>query len=167
ARWRDEAGRARPWLLGGFARGGRFMRGPADERLDGSLLWLGVPFGVLALNDPRIEATVEGIRRELRRPGGGVYRYSGDSYYGGGEWILLACSLAWHEARAGNAETVAAVRDWVREQAEANGALPEQISDHAQIPEMVRPWVERWGPVATPLLWSHAMYLIMEDAAAG
>ncbi len=31
---------------------------------------------------------------------------------------------------------------------------------------MIAPWVERWGPVATPLLWSHAMYLIMEEACA-
>ena len=25
---------------------------------------------------------------------------------------------------------------------------------------MVEPWIERWGAVATPLLWSHAMFLI-------
>ena len=31
---------------------------------------------------------------------------------------------------------------------------------------MVQPWVRRWGPAATPLLWSHAMYLIAEAAAA-
>jgi hypothetical protein len=30
---------------------------------------------------------------------------------------------------------------------------------------MVESWVNRWGPVATPLLWSHAMYLIMSAAA--
>jgi hypothetical protein len=30
---------------------------------------------------------------------------------------------------------------------------------------MVEPWVRRWGSVATPLLWSHAMYLIAETAA--
>jgi hypothetical protein len=31
---------------------------------------------------------------------------------------------------------------------------------------MIDPWVRRWGPVATPLLWSHAMQLIAEAAAA-
>jgi hypothetical protein len=31
---------------------------------------------------------------------------------------------------------------------------------------MVEPWVARWGTVATPLLWSHAMYLIVEAARA-
>ena len=28
---------------------------------------------------------------------------------------------------------------------------------------MYAPWFDRWGPVATPLFWSHAMYLIMES----
>jgi hypothetical protein len=43
--------------------------------------------------------------------------------------------------------------------------LPEQTTDGAQDLAMVEPWVKRWGPVATPLLWSHAMYLIMSAAA--
>ena len=52
--------------------------------------------------------------------------------------------------------------------AHANGRqeLPEQVTTHAQDPDMVGLWVERWGEVATPLLWSHAMYLIAEEAAA-
>jgi GH15 family glucan-1,4-alpha-glucosidase len=164
--WADEAARVRRALLVRFVRDGRFMRGPADERVDGSLLWLGVPFGVLPLEDPRIGATVAAVRRDLYRPDGGVYRYRGDTYYGGGEWVLLACSLAWHHAIAGETDAVAAIRAWVRAQAREGGELPEQVTDHSQDAGMVDPWVERWGPVATPLLWSHAMYLIMESAAA-
>jgi GH15 family glucan-1,4-alpha-glucosidase len=163
--WAEEANLARARLLERFVCDGRFRRGPADERLDGSLLWLGVPFAVLPLHDPRIEATVEAVRRELRRPGGGVYRYRGDTYYGGGEWLLLTSSLAWHDAVTGNRDGVEAAHSWVRAQARPDGDLPEQVSDHAQTPEMVAPWVERWGPIATPLLWSHAMYLIAETAA--
>jgi GH15 family glucan-1,4-alpha-glucosidase len=117
------------------------------------------------LDEPIYEATVEGVRQELLCPDGGVYRYRGDTYYGGGEWILLTCSLAWHEARTGNLDGVAPLREWVRQTARPNGDLPEQVSNHAQEPGMIAPWVARWGPVATPLLWSHAMYLIMEDAA--
>ena len=30
-------------------------------------------------------------------------------------------------------------------------------------PSMLPVWEERWGPVATPLLWSHAAYLILAD----
>jgi GH15 family glucan-1,4-alpha-glucosidase len=163
-RWADEAARARSALFERFVHAGRFTRGPADERVDGSLVWLGVPFGVVQLDDPRLERTIAAVRRDLHRPGGGVYRYPGDTYYGGGEWILLACSLAWHESTVGNVEAADALRAWVRAQAGPSGDLPEQVTAHAQTPGMVAPWVERWGAVASPLLWSHAMYLLMESS---
>jgi len=126
------------------------------------MIWLTVPFGVLDVDDPVAAATVDAIRRDLVGTGGGVYRYRGDTYYGGGEWLLLASSLAWHEAASGNG---ADLRAWVRAQASANGDLPEQVTGHAQDPAMVEPWVERWGAVANPLLWSHAMFLVSETAA--
>jgi GH15 family glucan-1,4-alpha-glucosidase len=163
--WEAEAGRVRDDLLARFVADGRFKRGPADERLDGSLLWLGVPFGVLPPDDPRIAATVAAVRDELTGPDIGVYRYLGDTYYGGGEWLLLSASLGWHAALVGDDHTLAGARAWVRGQACANGDMPEQVCEFAQEPEMVEPWLRRWGPVATPLLWSHAMYLIMEAAA--
>jgi isomaltose glucohydrolase len=163
----EEAERVRAELLNRFVVDGRFKRGPQDGRLDGSLLWLAVPFGVLPGDDPRITATVEAIKRDLWRPGGGVYRYLGDNYYGGGEWLLLASSLAWQQASAGETESVELLRGWVRGQAQPNGDLPEQVSSHVQLPEMVEPWRQRWGPLASPLLWSHAMYLIVESVVAG
>lgn len=161
-----EAGRIRAHLLANFVRNERFRRCATDDRVDGSLLWLSVPFGVLDADDPRIAATVAAVRRDLVGPAGGVRRYLGDTYYGGGEWILLTCSLAWHDAVTGNAGELERCRSWVQARAHANGDLPEQATEHAQVPEMVDYWVKRWGPVAKPLLWSHAMYVIMEVAAA-
>lgn len=165
ARWGDEAARIREALSSRFMNGGSFGRAPGDARVDGSLAWLSVPFGVLPPDDPRIVETIETIKRDLIGPSGGLYRYLGDTYYGGGEWLLLTSSLAWHEAVAGNHESAERLRAWVRGQALANGDLSEQITTHSQEAEMVEPWVERWGPVASPLLWSHAMFLISEDAA--
>lgn len=162
--WEVAADRVRSALLERFVTEGRFRRGPEDDRVDGSLLWLAVPFGVLPASDPAIEATVEAVRTDLAA-GGGVYRYLGDSYYGGGEWLLLTSSLAWHDAVAGNLDASESAQEWVRAQARENGDLPEQVGGRAQQPEMVEPWTRRWGPVATPLLWSHAMYLIAEIAA--
>jgi GH15 family glucan-1,4-alpha-glucosidase len=153
-------------LTARFVVDGRFGRGPADPRLDGSLLWLAVPFGVLPAEHPLIGQTVAAARRDLAGPGGGIYRYLGDTYYGGGQWLLLTSSLAWHLARVGDREGAAAAQDWVRAQALANGDLPEQTTGHSQDPAMIEPWIERWGPVATPLLWSHAMYLIAEHELA-
>ena len=163
----EEANRVRAHLLDHFLTGDRFKRGREDERLDGSLLWLAVPFGVLAPDDRRIQATVDAVRASLTGPRGGVYRFPGDTYYGGGEWLLLTSSLAWHDAVTGNGAASYAAQDWVRSHARHEGDLPEQVSEHAQDPAMIEPWVRRWGQPATPLLWSHAMYLIAEEAAAG
>ena len=160
-----EADRVRADLFDGFVADGRFARARGDSRLDGSLLWLAIPFGVLPPDDPRIVATVESVRRELTGPEGGMYRYRGDTYYGGGEWLLLTSSLAWHDAITGNRDGWSRAQAWVRAQSRANGDLPEQVSGFAQEQEMIDPWVRRWGPIATPLLWSHAMYLIAEGAA--
>lgn len=156
------AGPIRARLLDAFLVDGRFRRGPTDDRVDGSLLWLAVPFGVLAPDDARVLATIRAVHSDLVAPSGGVYRYLGDTYYGGGEWLLLASSLAWHEAVLGNHGAATELQDWVRAQARPNGDMPEQVTGAAQEPAMVDPWVVRWGPVATPLLWSHAMYVIAE-----
>jgi GH15 family glucan-1,4-alpha-glucosidase len=163
--WAAAGDVVRARLLDAFVRDGRFRRGIADDRLDASLLWLSVPFGVLPPGDQCIVATVERVRRELAGPGGGLYRYLGDTYYGGGQWLLLTSSLAWHDAVAGNTDGFAACQEWVRGHALENHDLPEQVCEDAQDASMVEPWVRRWGSVATPLLWSHAMYLIAETAA--
>jgi isomaltose glucohydrolase len=162
ARWQDEADAVTAHLVDRFAVDGYLGRSPGDARVDGSMIWLATPFGVLRPDDPRLAATVEQIRQQLIGPSGGVYRYLGDTYYGGGEWLLLASSLAWHDAATGG--DADELRAWVRAQATAQGDLPEQVTGHAQDPSMVQPWIERWGPVATPLLWSHAMFLIGEQA---
>ena len=59
------------------------------------------------------------------------------------------------EARA-RAERLLA---WIEAQADAGGALPEQVATRALHPERVMEWVDRWGTSARPLLWSHAAYL--------
>lgn len=162
-RWDDAAARFRGELDERYTVDGRFRRGAHDDRVDGNLLWLAVPFGV-AGDDARVAATVAAVRDELAGPGGGVYRFRGDTYFGGGQWLLLTSWLAWHHALAGEVEAATASQEWVRAQALPNGDLPEQVATHAQDPTMVAPWVERWGAVATPLLWSHAMYLIASAA---
>ena len=161
-RWLAEAASARTHLLRRYAVEGRLGRSPG-EGVDASMLWLVVPWGVVAPDDPIAAATVDAVRRDLVGPSGGVYRYRGDTYYGGGEWLLLTSSLAWHEAETGGdpQELLA----WVRGHASSNGDLPEQVTSHAQDLSMVEPWIEKWGAVANPLLWSHAMFLVSEQAA--
>jgi GH15 family glucan-1,4-alpha-glucosidase len=51
--------------------------------------------------------------------------------------------------------------DWIVRQATPQGDLPEQVGEHLLAPAAAGAWVERWGPVATPLLWSHALFLTL------
>ena len=53
---------------------------------------------------------------------------------------------------------------WIEAHAAPNGDLPEQVQDNLLRPERYQPWVEKWGTPASPLLWSHAMYLRLHHA---
>ena len=120
----------------------------AEERLDGSLLVLPfLGFGAVDVSP-------------LVSPGGGVHRHLDDGYYGGGEWLLLVALLGLAEPdRADDC------LDWIAAHATEDGELPEQSRDYLLHAEQLQPWIERWGPPACPLLWSHAMFLTLAEAA--
>lgn len=132
--------------------------------VDAALLGASTPYGLLAPDDPVMRATVEAIERDLRRPGAGVHRYAADTYYGGGEWILLTAWLGWHYARAGERERAQACLDWVAAQADERLELAEQTPHNLVDPARLPEWEAKWGPVAMPLLWSHAQFLIAWSA---
>ncbi len=56
---------------------GSFIRYPGDARVDGSLLWIGVPFGLVDTDSDLYRTTVERVRQELHRSDGAVRRYQG------------------------------------------------------------------------------------------
>lgn len=133
-----------------------------DTAVDASLLWACVPFGehgLLSPTEPLMQATAARIEQELVGGTGGVHRYLADTFYGGGEWILLTALLGEYWAVVGDLEGAQRSIAFVEAQADADGYLPEQSSVAALQPSRVAEWVERWGPVARPLLWSHANYL--------
>ncbi len=142
--------------------GGRLRKHLGSELVDGSLIWAGVPFSLLKPDDPVMIATAEAIAADLTGPTGGIYRYLGDTYYGGGEWIPLAAHLGWFWVRAGRPEAARELLSWVESAATLDGLLPEQTLDAVQRPPYVETWTRRWGRVATPLTWSHAAYLILD-----
>ena len=41
-----------------------------------------------------------------------------------------------------------------------------RATGHLLHPEFEQFWIDKWGPVATPLLWSHAMFLRLEAELA-
>ena len=139
----------------------RTHAGPSiGDSVDASLLWAAVPYGVLDLDDPRMVSTVRAIERGLAR-GGGVRRYAADTYYGGGLWPLLTAWLGWYYCRTGDREKALGCLRWVEDQVTDGVHLPEQVNRDLVDPVLYEPWVTCWGPPANPLLWSHAMYLIL------
>ncbi|GAA4858148.1 hypothetical protein GCM10023310_41660 [Paenibacillus vulneris] len=133
--------------------------------VDASLMWLCEPFQVFSVDHPIMSATLDKLRTDLKSDQSGVRRYAGDEYYGGGEWILLTAWYGWIEYKAGRREQAEAALEWIVRQADALGRLPEQVP-HAPT-DIYKQWVERWGTPATPLLWSHAMYLVLYSQLYG
>ena len=159
ARARETAAQIAGLIAEEGVRGGHLVKYFGSQGVDGSLVACITPFDLYPPEDPIAVATIERIERELAP--GGVYRFLEDTYYGGGEWILLAGFLGWHNARVGNAARARELADWIADQADAQLNLPEQVSARALFPGRIDEWVERWGESASPLLWSHAMYLTL------
>jgi GH15 family glucan-1,4-alpha-glucosidase len=156
-------------LLAGAETFGHFVKFPGSPGVDASLLGLAVPYGVVGLDDPLMLKTVEQIEGTILRDGG-LHRYAGDSYYGGGAWILLTAWLGWYyielSAQRPDLETylkpkIQICRAWIESRAESELNLPEQVAENLNVPSYYPTWVGRWGGIASPLLWSHAKYIIL------
>jgi len=130
--------------------------------VDASLSACVVPFGLAEPGSELADATLDAVAADLDVEGG-VYRFRADVFYGGGRWPLLACFLGWNRAAQG--EHAAALRHlrWAAAQADARGELPEQVDGHLLAADHRQEWLDRWGTVAQPLLWSHGMYLVLAD----
>ncbi len=156
----------RAYVLAHGVQDGRLRKfADLDSGVDAALLGATMPYGLLRVDDPIARATVAKIEADLR--GGGVHRYATDTYYGGGEWILLTAWLGWHYVAAGQREAAVTCLAWIEAQAAANLDLAEQVHANLIDPGKLPEWQARWGPVASPLLWSHAKYLILWQALRG
>ena len=149
-------------ILRDGVRDGQLVKSFGRTDVDANLVACFTPFGTIHPTSEIADATYERIVADLAPDG--VHRYRLDTYFGGGRWVVLAGLLGWHEAVTGRTERAMARLRWMHGQATADGLLPEQVPELALWPEMVAPWEEQWGTVATPLLWSHAMYITLADA---
>jgi GH15 family glucan-1,4-alpha-glucosidase len=140
---------------------GRFVKACGRSDVDASLISLAVPYQIVTPDDPKMRNTILAIEQDLLH--GGVQRYAEDTYYGGGEWILLTAWLGWYYARSGQLEKARSLFTWVERHADENGNLPEQVPEYLNDDSAYLEWQQRWGAVASPLLWSHAKYLILKS----
>lgn len=156
----ETTAKIKDYLLKNAIYENRFAKYIGSTSIDASLLWLTVPFKVFPLDDSYIQNTVSQIEEKLLHEGG-VHRYPEDTYYGGGEWLLLSSWLGWYYISIGKKDEAKEILRWVENQADQNGLLTEQVLHHVNDSAYIEKWTNLWGPVAKPLLWSHAMYLII------
>lgn len=162
----------RQYILDHCVYSGYFIKFSGSTEVDASLLGLCVPYGLFSPHDPLMRETILRIEENLQTSGG-VHRYPSDTYFGGGEWLLLTAWLGWYYTKIGDQGSLEKARkalNWVKAQAGKDGRpfeLPEQIPVNLIDPNYYSPWVDRWGPIATPLLWSHAKYMILDLALRG
>lgn len=159
----------RKQLLSGAETFGHFVKFPDAPAVDASLLGLAVPYGLVAVDDPLMVKTVEYIEATILR-NGGVHRYASDTYYGGGAWILLTAWLGWYYVELSVKcpkladdlqQKIQTCQSWIEAHADARLNLPEQSAENLNDPSYYPTWVGRWGDVASPLLWSHAKYIVL------
>ena len=156
-------------LFAGTESFGQFVKFPDSLAVDASLLGLAIPYGVVAPDDPIMLKTVEHIEATILRDRG-LHRYADDSYYGGGAWILLTAWLGWYyielsaqrpDLEADLKQKIQICQSWIESRAESNLDLPEQVAENLNVPSYHSMWTKRWGDIASPLLWSHAKYIIL------
>jgi len=137
---------------------GHLIKWVGSDAVDGSLTSLIAPLGFISADHPVARATVEAVEADLA-VGNGVHRFAADTFYGGGQWPLLSCFAGLAHAALGEPERAAAYLAWASSTATKDLDLPEQVGRHLLAPDRRQEWVDKWGEVATPLLWSHAMVL--------
>ena len=145
---------------------GRYTKSNDSDDVDASLLWLLTPFQVVGQEDHHFTETVRTIEDRLHLDGG-LRRYPSDTYFGSGAWPVLTASLGWHYLETGDLDAARRCRDWVAARFDDEGRLGEQFGGERRDPEHYREWVNRWGPPAKDLTWSHAMYVVLCSALDG
>jgi GH15 family glucan-1,4-alpha-glucosidase len=143
---------------------GYLPRSDADASVDASLLWCAPLLGALHPDSPSWGPTVAKIESDLVDDEGGVHRYCADGFYGGGAWPVLTAALGLaylQRGSPGDLDRAARCAAWVERQRAPSGDLPEQSSRHLLHPDQLAIWQQRWGAVASPLSWSHAMAILL------
>ena len=138
----------------------RLIKYVGSKKIDASLIICSTPFNLLTVNSSIMKKTVSKIVKDLKVTNG-LRRYSYDNHYGGGEWIVVTCWLGLYYLEIGRIKHATDILKWIENQADENEYLPEQINPVDN--KWYIKWKNKQGPPANPLLWSHAMYIILSN----
>jgi GH15 family glucan-1,4-alpha-glucosidase len=140
-----------------------YAKSNENADVDASALWLSTPFRVVEPTDPAFVRTVSAIESQLSLFGG-IRRYPTDVFFGSGAWPVLTASLGWHYLTVGDLDGARRCHEWISARFDDEGRLGEQFDGELRDAPHYHEWVERWGPSARDLTWSHAMYVVLSLA---
>jgi len=149
------------YILTNSVRNGHLTKFVGSQEVDANLFGISVPYNLITPDNKVMNKTASMIEKTLESQSFGLHRYSSDKYYGGGLWILLSAWKGWYATKIGKFEVANKALSWIEKQTDENGNLPEQIPISLNYPAYYKYWYDKWGKIASPLLWSHAMYLIL------
>jgi GH15 family glucan-1,4-alpha-glucosidase len=132
ARWRRTRSAIREAVLArGYDEGmGSFVQTfGTDDALDATGLLIPI-FEFLPIDDPRVQGTIDAVRRHLTTDEGLVYRYDVDDGLPGGEGAFVLCSFWLVDALAlsGRLDEAEALFDSILSHASALGLFSEEIA---------------------------------------
>lgn len=154
------AGEIRSFIFENCVNEDGFVKSIGLPEVDANLVALAVPFHLVEWNNPIFQKTLSRIQNDLNTPIG-AHRYLKDTYYGGGEWVLLTAWQGWAIAQTGNVQKARPILEWIEAQVSPKGELAEQVAHALFDKACYEYWQKKWGPIASPLLWSHAMYILL------
>ena len=146
--------------LQGAIINGVYAKSSENSDVDASELWLLEPFHAVEIGDRVFAETVATIEERLTLDGG-IRRYSTDVYFGSGAWPVLTASLGWYAVATGDLEKAKRCLAWIASHIDDHGSLGEQFGGERRDPQHFGEWIQRWGPPAIDLTWSHAMYVVL------
>lgn len=155
----DAIARARHQIAAA-GQSGWYPKSNQKRGVDASTIWLSAPLQLVPADDNVMARTVAQVERTLIFEGG-VRRYAEDTYFGGGAWPVLTCSLGLHHVRTKRFSAAQSCLDWAVSRVDPLARLGEQYGGERRDPEYYHTWLRKWGPPARDLLWSHAMLVLL------
>ncbi len=154
----ETCGELKNFVLSNAVYNGRLVKSVGSREIDSSLLLCPI-FNLFPPESQLIKKTAEQIIEFLGSPG--PRRYRSDKFYGGGKWLPVAGFLGWYFLSVNLPKPARETLTWLESQADENGNLPEQVEP--RLAGEYEKWNQRWGPPAKPLLWSHALHIILKS----
>ncbi|NOR84736.1 hypothetical protein GQ473_01320 [archaeon] len=136
-----------------------FIPEDPENHVDSSMLLLSSPFDgcMYSPDDPLMNNISKRVEIYLNEDGG-VKRYPGDEFYGGGTWPLLSALQGIHHLREGNVFGALKNYEWILQTQDADSHLTEQVANLNH--EKCDDWRNTWGEPASPLLMGHGITII-------